>query len=495
MITRRFFLAASAASLGSAATANTGVQVSLRPVARPGTPVSPSAGGGLAGLLQRANLRGQVICAVANARTGARLEDAGGDKSLPPASVAKALTALYALDVLGPEHRFQTQLVATGPVVGGVLQGDLVLTGGGDSTLTTDHLAALARSLKSAGVREVKGGFRIWERALPNVKTIDPAQPDHVSYSPAVSGLALNFNRVHFEWKRAGQHWRVSMDARTDKYRPEVSVARMKIAQRTTPVYTYADKAGVDQWTVANRALGNGGTRWLPVRQPAAYAGDVLRTLVRSHGIQLPAPKITKTRPKGTVLAVHQSAPLSVLLKDMLKYSNNLMAEMIGLSATVARGVNVSSLAASAAEMSRWAAQTYGMTNTKLVDHSGLGSASRMTPHDLVGALVIAHRTGQLKPLLKPVKLRDKNGREIKSHPVKVAAKTGTLNFVSGLGGFLTAADGTELVFAIFSADQETRAKIPRANRERPKGARTWNTKAKRLQQDLIERWGSVYQS
>ncbi len=82
-----------------------------------------------------------------------------------------------------------------------------------------------------------------------------------------------------------------------------------------------------------------------------------------------------------------------------------------------------------------------------------------------------------------------------KGHPIKVRAKTGTLNFVSGLAGYMTAKDGTELAFAIFVADTRAREKIKRNDRDRPQGARGWNKRAKVLQQRLIERWGAVYGS
>ncbi|MCP6237338.1 D-alanyl-D-alanine carboxypeptidase, partial [Klebsiella pneumoniae] len=65
---------------------------------------------------------------------------------LPPASVAKALTALYALETLGEDHRFETRLLATAPVVAGRIDGDLILAGGGDPELSTDRLAELARA-------------------------------------------------------------------------------------------------------------------------------------------------------------------------------------------------------------------------------------------------------------------------------------------------------------------------------------------------------------
>ncbi|MEY8827420.1 D-alanyl-D-alanine carboxypeptidase/D-alanyl-D-alanine-endopeptidase [Sedimentitalea sp. XS_ASV28] len=466
---------------------------SLRPRARTAE-FARVAGGGIDALIARFGLSGDVVCAVADVETGLELEAANGTTGLPPASVAKALTALYALETLGTDYRFQTRLLAAGPVSNGILDGDLILAGGGDPILTTDDLATLASALKSAGIREVRGAFKVYEAALPFVNTIDPGQPDHVGYSPAVSGIALNFNRVHFEWRASGKSYRVAMDARTERYRPEVAMAQMKVVSRNLPVYTYEDAGSVDQWTVARGALGGGGARWLPVRRPGLYAGDVFRTMARAQGIVLPAARISGDLTQGTkVLATHESARLVMIVKAMLKYSTNLTAEMVGMSASVARGDRPDSLRSSAATMSRWAAERFGMTGTLLVDHSGLGDASRMTPQDLVAALVNARKDDILRPLLKPFVLRDAEGRANKAHPITVNAKTGTLNFVSGLGGYMTATDGTELAFAIFAADTEARSRIPRADRERPRGARSWNRRAKTLQQQLIERWGALY--
>ncbi|MCA0871900.1 D-alanyl-D-alanine carboxypeptidase/D-alanyl-D-alanine-endopeptidase [Seohaeicola saemankumensis] len=494
-VSRRFVLGGLSALAGSGAAWANAPTASLRPWARPAD-LAAKAAGGAEGLIARFGLPGEVVCAVADVQTGLRLESVGGRSGLPPASVAKALTTLYALDVLGGDHRFVTRVLADGPVQNGVLKGDLILAGGGDPTLDTDGLAALAARLKSRGIRELRGKFLVYDGLFPFVRSIDPGQPDHVGYSPAVAGIALNFNRVHFEWKRAGKGYAVSMDARSAKYRPEVDIARMKVANRDVPVYTYADQKGADHWTVANGALGNGGSRWLPVRKPALYAGDVFRTLARSHGIVLPAAQATGQLPGGAqTLAEHRSEALTGILRDMLKYSTNITAEMVGLATTVARGKAPATLRDSAEEMSRWAAAKYGMAGTRMVDHSGLGDASRMTPDDLVGALVLVGRNGLLRPLLKPFAMRNAKGGIDKDHPIKVDAKTGTLNFVSGLGGYLTASDGTELAFAIFTADTARRARIAPQDRERPDGARSWNRKSKQLQQKLIERWGALYGS
>ncbi|MFD3189763.1 D-alanyl-D-alanine carboxypeptidase/D-alanyl-D-alanine-endopeptidase [Sedimentitalea sp. HM32M-2] len=491
--TRRFVLGGLGAVIAAGAAQAGPPQVSLRPQMRGANFVRRQAGG-IDALIAKSGLSGQVVCAVADVKTGLELEAAGGTTGLPPASVAKALTALYALETLGADHRFTTRLMAVGPVQNGILKGDLILAGGGDPTLNTDDLAAMAADLKKTGIREVHGDFLVYEAALPVVRSIDPEQPDHVGYSPAVSGLALNFNRVHFEWRLAGKRYAVTMDARTGRYRPDVAMARMKVVRRNLPVYTYADQQGSDQWTVASKALGKGGARWLPVRKPGAYAGDVFATMARSHGIVLKPARIAVRLPgEARTLVQHHSTPLRPILKDMLKYSNNLTAEMVGLSTTVARGKRPASLADSAAEMSRWAAGRFGMTGTRLVDHSGLGAASRMTAQDLVGALVQARKQDVLGPLLKPFGLRDAKGRVNRSHPISVNAKTGTLNFVSGLGGYMVAEDGTELAFAIFAADTRARSQLRRADRERPQGARGWNRRAKRLQQQMIERWGMLY--
>ncbi|MAW08169.1 MAG: D-alanyl-D-alanine carboxypeptidase/D-alanyl-D-alanine-endopeptidase [Halobacteriovoraceae bacterium] len=494
MISRRFFLSTALATLASGPALANAPSYTPRPKARGASPYAAGAEG-LETILAKAGLSGEVVCAVANANTGEPLESVAADKGLPPASVGKVLTTLYALETLGSAYRFKTQLLATGPVQGGVLKGDLVLVGGGDPTLTTDNLAELAAQMKAAGIRGVSGKLLIWEAMLPYVRSIDPDQPDQVGYSPAVSGLALNFNRVHFEWKRAGGAWAVSMDARTEKYRPEVFTSKMAIASRDVPVYSYQDKGGVDHWTVASGALGKGGSRWLPVRNPALYVGDVFQTLSRAHGIALPNPKVIAALPAGTVIAQVHSAPLPSLLKAMLKYSNNLMAEMIGMTASLARGPRPTSLKDSGRRMSAWLAAAYGLQDCRMVDHSGLGEESRVSANDLVRVLIASEKTGALKPLLKPVYFHDAKGRPVKTHPVKVAAKTGTLNFVSGLGGFVTAPDGTELAFAIFSADMKARSKISRAERERPRGGRTWNRRAKTLQENLLERWGQVYGS
>ena len=440
-----------------------------------------------------AGLRGVVAFALADAATGQVLEARNAQRPIPPASVAKAVTAAYALETLGTDYRFRTNVYASGKVANGVLKGDLILYGSGDPVLNTDQLADLARKVRAAGIAGIEGRFLVIGTALPSVDLIDRNQPAHVGYNPSISGLNLNFNRVHFEWKRSTQGYTVTMEARGQRFQPKVAMTRMQIADRRTPVYTYRKDKNADNWTVARGALGNGGARWLPVRHPDLYTGEVFRTVARAQGLLLPAPTLSRSSPRGRVVAQHASPQLYILCRDMLKYSTNLTAEVLGLAATTARQGRPAGLKASGRAMSSWARGRFGMQAT-FVDHSGLGDASRVTAADMARMLARAS-SGPLKNLMKPIAMRNSSNEVIKGHPVKVRAKTGTLNFVSGLGGYLTAQDGSELVFAIFAADLDTRAKIRREDRERPQGARPWNRRAKAIQQQLLQSWGTLYGS
>ena len=86
------------------------------------------------------------------------------------------------------------------------------------------------------------------------------------------------------------------MQARSAAHRPDVRVARMDLIDRSLPVYTYEDRSGRDNWTVARGALGDGGARWLPIKKPDAYAGEVFQTLLAAQGHLRSFPKKLRKR-------------------------------------------------------------------------------------------------------------------------------------------------------------------------------------------------------
>jgi D-alanyl-D-alanine carboxypeptidase/D-alanyl-D-alanine-endopeptidase (penicillin-binding protein 4) len=442
----------------------------------------------LKSLVAESKLSGTVSIVVADA-SGRVLESHTPDTSLPPASVTKAVTALYALQHLGSGFKFATQVIATGPVLNGIVQGDLVVAGGGDPHLDTDGLSNLARGVAQRGIKGVTGSLRIYGGALPYQRVLDTKQPDHVGYNPSLSGLNLNFNRVYFEWKRTNNGYATTMDARTDRMRPAVRGIKMDIVNRQAPLFTYKKSTKNEQWTVMRGALGKGGGRWLPVRQIDAYAGEVFRSVAAQQGITLPSAKVAKTLPGGTVVAQETSGTLFKQMQAMLKYSTNLTAEVTGLTATRNRGASVKNLSGSAREMTSWVKKAYGVSGVKFVDHSGLGDASRVSANQMLKILAKSGWNGPLRPALKTIKMVNSKGRSAPIEGVTVLAKTGTLNFASALAGYIDTPNGQKLTFAIFTADMGKRSKIKKADRERPKGSATWRKRSKALQQKLLRRW------
>ena len=106
--------------------------------------------------------------------TGEVLDQSNADRGFAPASVAKLPTAAFALDALGPDHRFTTEIVGTGPVVNGRLQGDLILKGGGDPELDTDALMPMVTRLREQGITGIDGRFGVDATALPQIAEIEP---------------------------------------------------------------------------------------------------------------------------------------------------------------------------------------------------------------------------------------------------------------------------------------------------------------------------------
>lgn len=500
-VSRRAVLGGLLSSAAGAALADAPL-ASLRPTARPSSGIGPAVSAApetslipriapraqapLEQIIASADLGGTVGCVVTDVRTGAVVEQIAGDDAVPPASVTKAVTALYALDALGGAHRFVTRIFVTGTISDGILDGDLILAGGGDPTLSADHLAQLADDVAAAGITRVTGRFLCWRGALPYAEEIEPSQLDYLGYNPALSGLNLNYNRVHFEWRRVNGNWQTSMDARTDDIVPRVRMARVRIVDRATPVF---DTDAPDSWTVARSALGNGGSRWMPVRQPALYAGDVFAGLAGGKGVELPAPEVIDDLPDGREVAQHQSPTLRVILQEMLLYSTNLTAEVCGLAATQARFNTGLGIESSAAQMTRWLGETYGIEG-RFVDHSGLSDANRVSGIDMVKVLLAVGADGPLRPILRRIAMRDADNNRLENHPVEVRAKTGTLNFVSSLAGYIKASDGSDLAFAIFAANLDRRARGKSSGDEVPEGSIAWNRRAKRLQQVLLQRWG-----
>jgi D-alanyl-D-alanine carboxypeptidase/D-alanyl-D-alanine-endopeptidase (penicillin-binding protein 4) len=456
------------------------------------------------GVALAANARhsGQTAFIVFDQDTGTVLETLNPELPLPPASVAKLPTAMYALDRLGPEFRFETRVGFDRR------SGDLWLIGGGDPTLDSDDLAVLAREAAVAAPGAM--GLRVDDQAFMHTERIDDFQPDVAAYNPSVSGLNLNFNRVLMEWKRksggSSSGYEMIMDARAVRNSPPARTIEMRILERTPSggVFDYqtTDPNGADPqevWSVVRSALGKRGGRWLPVRHPGAYVGHAYRDLSDKVGLKLSPPHLGARWPgeeAAPVVATRESRPLWRIVRGMLKFSTNLTAEMIGLAAADAVGRAPGNLAQSGVLMSDWAGlQVRGVF--AMANHSGLTDESRASVTALADLIRRADRTVyqregsafSLRQLLPQMSVREK-GVRLPRYKSVIRVKTGTLNFVSTLVGFIEIKKtGKRLGFAILNADLDRRAKITDRNIEAPRGSKRYARRTRRFQRDLIRSW------
>lgn len=429
--------------------------------------------------IAEAGLGGAVAYALIDPATGTVLAERQADLPLAPASTLKSVTALYALDRLGAGHRFATRVFRAGNM--------LILAGGGDPVLDTDALDALAAATVAAEKGSGRGApvsFAVWGGALPRIGRLDPAQDEHLPYNPSISGMVLNFNRVHLNWRRGEQGYRLSLQARGRKLSPRAYTASIAPVDRALPLFTY-ESGKRENWTIARRSLGKSGSRWLPVRRPELYAGDVFQTLCRARGLVLPNPEVIELLPDGQEIARQDSPPLDEIIRGMMEYSTNLTAEVIGLQASGAGDIG-----RSAAAMADWLRGQGIATGFAFHDHSGLSPENRVTARMMAQLAAGPGQARGLRRLMKTIPLRDAQGKR-KPSDIAVEAKTGTLNFVSNLAGYAQREGGRELAFAILTGDEPRRAASQ--GQELPEGVMGWTKRSKRLQQALIEGWAGEH--
>ncbi len=424
--------------------------------------------------------------------SGRELAALNPDVALIPASTTKLATAIVALDVLGAEHRFRTELRARGPVRGGVLEGDLILKGGGDPELDVADLLELAVHLSTSGIRRVDGRFLIDDTALPRSSEIAPDQPPEAPYNPGIGALSVAFNRVHVAWRGAGN----AVDAVT---LPPLDEARFEAASPDD-----LPRGGVEfdsrsgdtvLWRVADRGRRLQVTD-LPVKDPGLHAGNVFRRLAVSLDIVLGPPERGTAPAEATLVAAHESVPLRQLVHDMLLYSNNMMAETIGLAAAQ-RLDHAYGPDPAGAPLVRHLARLMPEADWRgavLPNNSGLDGRARLTPRQLAAIVRYGWRTDALAALLPASGWSGTlAGRfDDPAAALRVWAKTGAVNYGGALAGYLLPASDRPAVFVTMVSDLGARAAydaLARPDRATEAAASAWNGRARGLLDDLVQGW------
>ena len=381
--------------------------------------------------------------------SGAAIVSHQAGAAVNPASVMKLVTTYAALDLLGPAFTFRTDVLTTGEIAGGVLEGDLVIRGGGDPKLTYERLWQLAHQLRARGLRDIRGDV-IVDRSYFAPIVHDPARFDNDprrAYNVGADPLLVNFKAIEFSFVPVEGGVRVAAEPDL----PNVEIAsQIKLTREpcgawrgnlaydihenglvATIVFsgTYAADCGEKSFALSlfdGPAFLESTWRWL-----WSEAGGVLRGKVRA-GV---TPAVAKPFYR------HESEPLANLVRDMNKFSNNVMARQIFLALSAERGAP-GEAAASERLVREWL-RSKGIEAPELVvdNGSGLSRNQRCTAATLAAVLRSAWSSPVMPEFVAslPVfgvdgtlKLRRGGGASGYAH-----LKGGTLAAVQGVAGYV----------------------------------------------------------
>lgn len=397
-------------------------------------------------------------------------------KLLMPGSSMKIVTLAAAAERLGWEHVYDTRVVAAGPIDAGtgVLDGDLVIVGSGDpSIVEADGTASRvfsewAEALKARGVRTIRGRLVGDDNAFDD-DALGPGWAwDDLAGRDATAVSALQFNE-NVALATVGPGAAIGTPA-VVTLAPEGSNLVLDDRITTTDAGTAAvisarRSPGSDRLQLRGSIpIGSGPVvRAVSVDNPTLFFATVLRSALVGAGIDVTGPPVDiddiADRPKpeaGSVIAIHQSPPLSALAMRLMKNSQNLYAETLfkTLGGTSGAPGFDGGRIVTGSMLAPWGVEPNAVVQ---VDGSGLSRYNYVTAEALVAMLLHVDRDDRLRGPFEaslPIGGRDGTlGARMKGTAAEgnARAKSGTLANVRTLAGYVTTADGEPLVFAIMA--------------------------------------------
>ena len=327
------------------------------------------------------------------------------------------------------------------------------------------------------------------------VPQINAMQPEAAGYNTGVSALSVNFNRVRLNWQNDGADSSAAAVAVSENMTLPLDAIALSFAD-AEPAGPVRPRRHTSRGSLAPVADARGERGGLAAcRQPVADHGGGVPGARGRRGTDLPEPAPGTTPEGAREIARHESISLTEIAMAVLRYSNNLSAELIGLAASQALTGRKLSLEDSAMALSAWWKLRLPDADWSgfIVDnHSGLSSNSRSTPRQIV--LMLEEAAGLLggadfHELLRPISWKGVKG--------SARVKTGTMSYGRGLAGYIDTAAGRRLAFAIFFNDAEERTALdaafdPHVRAIDPE-SRSWRDRALKLEQKLTTGWADRF--
>jgi len=375
----------------------------------------------------------------------------GAERPMSPASTMKLLTTYAGLELLGPAYTWKTEVYANRPLAGGVLDGDLLIKGYGDPTLNLEKFWLLLRELRSRGVREIRGDL-VLDKSYFAVAHQEPGTFDNEplrAYNVEPDALLVNFNVVRLRLAPQAGKLQVAADPLP---------ARLAIVNAVQ-----LDSSACGDWrsgiTTVTRETPDGITLDLGGRYSADCGEKPLNLSLLKNGhyvfglfqqlwTELGGSIVGNVRAgpiptDARLLASATSPALAEVIRDINKFSNNVMARQLYLTIGAERAGPPGSTANAAQALQGWLGAK-GMHFPELVvdNGSGLSRTERISPRHLGMLLRAAFDSpvfGELESSLPIVAVDGTMKKRLGEQTVAGHAhiKTGSLEGVKAIAGYV----------------------------------------------------------
>jgi len=386
----------------------------------------------------------------------------GAERVLNPASTMKIVTTYAALELLGPAYVWQTEAYGSGPLVRDVLNGDLILKGYGDPKLTIENFWMLLRSLRGRGVREIRGDL-VLDRSFFSREEYDAADFDDQPTRPYNTGpdaLLVNFKAVTAQFipDAEGRNVRIVVDP----FLPQIKVTNdLKLASAPCGNWLAQMKIDVQGGATAARLAFAGNyaldcgeqARSFSVLGHREYVAGLFGALWQEMGGTFSGvTRDGEVAAGARLLASARSSTLAEIVRDINKYSNNVMARQLFLTlGAVAQGAPATG-EKSSRTITQWlAAKGLSFPELVLENGSGLSRIERITARHLGQLMLAAYASPVMPELIASLPLTAVDGTMRKRLAKAVVAgqahiKTGSLSNVRSIAGYVLDGSGRRVV-------------------------------------------------
>ena len=381
-----------------------------------------------------------------------------------PASVVKLLTTAAALDQLGPAWTWATPVWLQGAIQNGVLDGNLHIKGTGDPKLVLERVWLLLRRVQQLGVREIRGDIVVDNSAFaaPEGTPADFDGEGSRPYNVRASALLLNYKAVTYNFVPDGPRGVANVSSepplaglQVDRSVPlangpcEDWIGALKASfslARTRFAGAYASACGEQSWVLADV-------------QPATYNQRVLDAMWREMGGKISGAVREGPAPAGIKPTFEfRSPPLLEVVREINKFSNNVMAQQLFLSLALVRNPTQAATPEAARDLlRRWLSERVlegAETGSDIVidNGSGLSRETRVSAQLLAAVLQQAWGSAWLSELMSSLPISGVDGtlRRTRAATGRAHLKTGSLRDVAARAGYVLADSGKRYVLVAF---------------------------------------------